>query len=68
MAPHPHIRLRWYEHLLFRFLSRSPRIEYIVVQQVVRRGVDPLSHKSVGYVEQLEALYRSSSADEHPRP
>jgi len=55
----PYIPLRWYELWMLRFLSRSPRIYRILVQQVVYNDDAPED----GLVQQLEALYHGPSAD-----
>ena len=62
MSREPLVRLRWWEHLLLRFLVRSPRIERILVQQVVP---EPYEGHPIDYVSQLEALYHAPSADHY---
>jgi hypothetical protein len=64
----PYIRLRWYEDLLLRFLASSPRIERIIVQQVVPDDTypdeGPYAGAPVDFVSQLEALYHAPSAED----
>lgn len=54
----PYIPLRWYELWMLRFLSRSPRIHRILVQQIV---YDDAPEDDL--VQQLEALYQGPSAE-----
>jgi hypothetical protein len=54
MSSEPLVRLRWYELWMLRFLSRSPRIARITVQQF---APEP------DFVGQLEALYHGPSAE-----
>jgi hypothetical protein len=54
----PYIPLRWYELLLLRFLSHSPRIHRILVQQVIYDDAP-----EDGLVQQLEALYHGPTAE-----
>lgn len=54
----PYVPLRWYELWLLRFLSSSPRINRILVEQVVHD--DAPEHD---LVQQLESLYQGPSAD-----
>ena len=56
--PEPYVPLRWYELWLLRFLSRSPRIHRIVVQQIV-----PDDAPEHDFVQQLESLYQGPPAD-----
>ena len=64
MRRQPYIRLRWYEDLLLRFLAGSPRIERIIVQQVVPDDTYPDEGAPVDFVSQLEALYHAPSAED----
>jgi hypothetical protein len=64
---HPVAPIRWYEHLLLRFLARSPRIQrLIVVQEVLEetaRLPEPVDYPA--YAEYLNLLYYSPSADRY---
>lgn len=65
MSPEPYIPLRWYELALLRFLLRSPRIERIIVQQLIPEDDIPYEGEQLDYVSHLEALYHGPSAGEY---
>lgn len=73
MSKYPYTPLRWYEHLLLRFLVRSPRIERILVEQAVPEDdedddypedVDDDRHECA-LRAQLEDLYHGPSAGDY---
>ena len=64
----PIVPIRWYEHLLLRFLARSPRIHRLIVVQAVCD--EPPLHLPEpvdipAYAEYLNLLYYSPSADRY---
>jgi hypothetical protein len=65
MSPEPYIPLRWYELALLRFLLRSPRIERIIIQQLIPEDDIPYEGEQLDYVSHLEALYHGPSAGEY---
>jgi hypothetical protein len=65
MSPEPYIPLRWYEIALLRLLLRSPRIERIIVQQLVPEDDPPYEGVQLDYVSHLEALYHGPSAGDY---
>ena len=65
MSPDPYIPLRWYELALLRLLLRSPRIERIIVQQLVPEDEPPYEGEQLDYVSHLEALYHGPSAGDY---
>ena len=65
MSPEPYIPLRWYELALLRLLLRSPRIERIIVQQLIPEDDTPHEGPQLDYVSHLEALYHGPSAEEY---
>lgn len=65
MSPEPYIPLRWYELALLRLLLRSPRIERIIIQQLIPEDDIPYEGEQLDYVSHLEALYHGPSAGEY---
>jgi len=65
MSPEPYIPLRWYELALLRLLLRSPRIERIIIQQLIPEDDIPYAGEQLDYVSHLEALYHGPSAGEY---
>jgi hypothetical protein len=58
MSLYPLTPLRWYELWMLRFLSRSPRIERILVEQ---RAAEYDRH--LDYTSYLETLYHAPAAE-----
>ena len=64
MSSDPYIPLRWYELRLLEFLVRSPRINRIVVEQILPEDdLDDDRHEAALRV-QLETLYHAPCADD----
>ena len=64
MSRHPLVNLRWYERLLLKFLSRSPRIERITIEQVVHDPSRRDKASALDYTAYLESLYKAPSASD----
>lgn len=65
MSSRPLVPLRWWEHWMLQLLLRSPRIERIIVQQLVPEDEPPYEGEQLDYVSHLEALYHGPSAGEY---
>lgn len=65
----PYVPLRWWEMLMVRALARSPRINRVLIEQIVPwdDDEDTEDDEPVDLVTQLEALYQGPSAEDEVR-